>query len=214
MSKQDRIKFEAKLFLEINATQTNAKSDLKQAIGLLLNPFSPESIAKDVLNHLNDNNGPLFDQFERFFYEKNKLKTTSIVSYALKPIAKLSGMDSFFRVWAHSNKAALLDGKDMDLRLKYVEFCATQLNQFLGAARACLADRWTADKAMKNRVLTTVTINGLIICFRKELEVHKLHGYDYYKEKFGTQLAAFNFKKYKSSQYTRMGQDLFERCFA
>ena len=39
---QDKTKFEATLFLEINSTQTNAKSDLKQAIGLLLHPFSAE----------------------------------------------------------------------------------------------------------------------------------------------------------------------------
>ncbi len=36
----DREKFEARLFLEINSTQTNAKADLKQAIGLVIAPFS------------------------------------------------------------------------------------------------------------------------------------------------------------------------------
>lgn len=48
----EREKFEARLFLEINSTQTNAKSQLKQAIGLVLEPFSSESIAARVLSLL------------------------------------------------------------------------------------------------------------------------------------------------------------------
>ena len=67
----DRTKFEANLFLEINSNQTNAKSDLKHAIGLLLTPFSPPSIGKQVVNALNEQ-GALFDQFERHFYGHSK----------------------------------------------------------------------------------------------------------------------------------------------
>jgi hypothetical protein len=50
ISRAERSKFEATLFLEINATQTNAKSDLKQAIGVLLQPFSQDSIARRIVN--------------------------------------------------------------------------------------------------------------------------------------------------------------------
>jgi hypothetical protein len=85
-NKSERIKFEATLFLEINATQASAKSDLKQAIGLILHPFAPESIAREVVNYLNESSGPLVGQFEKHFYEKNKLKTTSVVSYAVKQV--------------------------------------------------------------------------------------------------------------------------------
>lgn len=215
LSKSAKTKFEAKLFLEINATQTNAKSDLKQAIGLLLNPFSAESLAKEVVNYLNDNNGPLFDCFERFFYEKNKLKTTSVVSYAIRPLIRLSAADSLFRVWKQPGKALLADEKDVELRAKYVEFCAKQLNIFLSSAKANIpSERWTSDKKVKARFLTTTNINGLIICFRKSLEGGSLHDFDFYRNTFRGQLETFNFGKYKSSQYTRMGQDLFEKFFA
>jgi DGQHR domain-containing protein len=46
-----KARFEAKLFLEINSTQAGAKSDLKQAIALLLTPTSEISLAKRVVNY-------------------------------------------------------------------------------------------------------------------------------------------------------------------
>jgi len=215
LSKIERTKFEAKLFLEINATQTSAKSDLKQVIGLLLYPFSPESIAKDVLNHLSENHGPLFDCFERFFFEKNKLKTTSVVSYAVKPIVRLTANDSFFRVWKQPGKSDLLQERDLDLKNKYVEFCAKQLNIFFSAAKAAVpGHRWTTDKGVEKRLLTTTNINGLIICLRKIIEADRLHDFDFYKSKFGDRFERFTFEDYHSSQYTRMGQDLYDRFFS
>ena len=48
ISRTDRAKFEATLFLEINATQTNARSELKQAIGALLDPPSQDLIARQI----------------------------------------------------------------------------------------------------------------------------------------------------------------------
>ena len=65
-SSADREKFEARLFLEINANQTTAKSNLKQAIGLILDPFAPESIAARVLDTLDRGTGPLSGQAERY----------------------------------------------------------------------------------------------------------------------------------------------------
>ena len=103
---KEKTKFEANLFLEINANQTNAKSDLKQAIELLLRPYSSESIGKGVINRLN-NIGPLEDFFERHFYDNHKIKTTSIVSYGLKSIVKLSGLDSFYSLWKDERKTEL-----------------------------------------------------------------------------------------------------------
>jgi DGQHR domain-containing protein len=46
----EKTRFEAGLFLEINSTQSNAKSELKQAINQLIRPFLADSIARDVLD--------------------------------------------------------------------------------------------------------------------------------------------------------------------
>ena len=209
----DKTKFEANLFLEINSTQVNIKSDLKQAIGLLLKPFSSESIAKATINRLNNSSGPLEDKFERHFYDKGKIKTTSIVSYGLKPIIKLSGNDSFYSIWSNTNKKDLLKEEDVNLLNHYTDYCSYEINQFLIAVKIKINNnKWTTDKNVKGKVLTTTAINGFIICLRKIIENDKLGDQKFYKSKL-SKINTFDFSIYKSSQYGRMGRDLYNEFF-
>jgi DGQHR domain-containing protein len=215
ISRTDRSKFEATLFLEINATQTNAKSDLKQAIGVLLQPFSQDSIARRIVNLLNAK-GPLSDEFERYFYDKGKIKTTSIVSYGLKQLIKLSGEDTLFKVWNHSDKNQLVEKPIESLAQEYIKFCAAEINVFMSAIRSSLPpDRWTADSKVKGRMLTTTILNGFIICLRLLVEHKKLYVFETYKNKFAAyDLSKFPFSTYKSSQYRKLGEALYEKYFA
>jgi len=215
ISKTDRSKFEATLFLEINATQTNAKSDLKQAIGVLLQPFSQDSIARRIVNSLNEK-GPLSDEFERYFYDKGKIKTTSIVSYGLKQLIKLSGEDTLFKVWQHPSKDQLVEKPTDSLAQEYINFCATEINVFMSAIRNSLPpDRWTADSKVKGRMLTTTILNGFIICLRLLVEHKKLYSFETYKNKFAaSDLSKFSFSTYKSSQYRKLGDALYDKYFS
>lgn len=208
----DKTKFEANLFLEINSTQTNAKSDLKQTIGLMLKPFSSASIAKAVINRLNGY-GALEDMFEKYFFDKNKIKTTSIVSYGLKPIVKLSGNDSFYRYWNDENKQQLLDQSNEELLTEYISFCASNINNLIGAIRQNISEsKWTTDRRNKNKVLSTTAINGFIICQRLGLENGDYGDMNFYSEKFKN-IDQFDFSIYKSSQYGQMGRDLYQKYF-
>lgn len=212
ISETEKSKFEATLFLEINSTQTNAKSDLKHAISLILNPFSTESIATALINRLNDQ-GPLQDMFEKYFYEKDKIKTTSIVSYGLKQIVKLNGADSLFAVWKNENKDTLIEGKNHELLNQYIVFCSTEINVFLGAIKSLLADKqWTIDKKEASKILSTTTINGFIVFLRKIIEAGKLSDFKGYKTKISN-IEKFPFKKYKSSQYGSLGSDLYSKHY-
>jgi hypothetical protein len=214
ISRTDRAKFEATLFLEINATQTNARSELKQAIGVLLRPFSQDSIARQIVNSLNDRSA-LGGHFERYFFDKGKIKTTTIVSYGVKPLIKLSGEDSLFKVWKESNKQGLIDAPTEKLAQAYIQFCSSEINIFISAIKASVAaDRWTADQKVKGRMLTTTIINGFIVCLRLLVEHQKLHAFEWYKAKFGaSDLNKFPFSKYKSSQYGSLGQDMYKAYF-
>lgn len=210
ISKSDRTKFEANLFLEINSNQTNAKSDLKQAIGLLLKPFSSDSIGKALINRLNDN-GPLEDVFERHFYDKDKIKTTSIVSYGLKPLVKLSGTDSFFFIWGHENKDKIKEENDEELLKEYIDYCFNNLRDFFIALKLVLgSSRWQMTK--EGGILSTTAVIGFIICFRKLIEAQKYGGVEYYKKRLKG-LTGFDFNKYKSSQYGSLAQDLYQTYF-
>jgi len=208
----EKTKFEANLFLEINSTQTNAKSDLKQAIGLLLKPFSSESIAKATINRLN-NIGPLEDKFERHFYDKDKIKTTSIVSYGIRPIVKLSGSDSFYSIWDNDSKENLHLEEDIELLHDYINFCTDKINDLLIAINIKIdSSKWTTNKNVRNKVLSTTAINGFIVCLRRIITEGKIGDQKFYESKLAN-IDTFDFNQYKSSQYGRMGRDLYDLYF-
>jgi hypothetical protein len=205
-----KAQFEAQLFLEINSTQTTAKSYLKQAIALLLTPFSEISIAKRVVNHMNEH-GPLEGEFERYSFEKEKIKTTSIVSYGVRNIIKFHGADSLYDVWSNADKEKTQ--KESAVADLYVKYCAGQINIFLSALKESLPpERWTTNKKVPGRALSTTVINGMIVCLRRIVEEGKERNLDSYKEKLKN-VKDFKFGSYKSSQYGSLGRALFEKYF-
>lgn len=212
VSQTDREKFEARLFLEINSNQTNAKSNLKQAIGLVLEPFSAESIAARVLNGL-AKTGPLSGQIEQYFFDTNKLKTASIVSYGLKPLVKTGGTDSIFAIWLHQNKAKVADGTDAEALEEYVKFCISTINLILSTIRRNLpSERWTTDKKVAGRVLSTVYVNSFLITIRLLIDKGSVITEDALTKAF-KDIGNFNFNEYHSSQYARMAEKIVELHF-
>jgi hypothetical protein len=210
---EDRARFEANLFLEINSTQTTAKSDLKHEIGLILRPFEPDSIAKRVLNRINDRNGPLRGEFQQYFYDQDKIKTTTIVSYGLRPLVKLGGDDSLFSVWENPLKEQLIEGKGDDILAEYVQFCATEINKFISAFKNQIpSDRWTTDKKADARFLMTTNINGMLSCLRRVIRDKGLDSTHVYTNSLNG-ADEFLFNGYKSSQYNKLGEALFGEFF-
>ncbi|CAD6492736.1 MAG: hypothetical protein LAKADJCE_00364 [Candidatus Argoarchaeum ethanivorans] len=206
-----RLEFEAKLFLEINANQTGAKSDLKQAIQLLLEPFSTIAVAKSVISMLN-NNGPLEAYLAEYFFDKGKVPTTSIVSYGLTPIVKRSGEDSLFKLWKNPNKGDLIIEKDHQLLLEYREFCTEEINKLLIAYKKNIPNNlWTTNKKI-SKFLTVTSINGLINCLRLLIKNDKTGESDYYQDKLKG-ISEFRFEDYKSSQYRALGERLYDKFF-
>jgi len=213
MSSTERLKFEAKLFLEINANQTNARSDLKQEISLVINPFAPESVAKRVVNYINDGGGPLSDEFERYFFEKLKLKTTSVVSFAVKPLTNPSTKQSLYLIWNHPDKDRLLTDEDPALWEDYIKFCGGEINKIFSAVKHNLPrERWTADKKVAGAFLSTTNVNGIMACLRKIAVEGSTLSFEEYKQCL-SKVDEFQFSQFRSSQYNRMGEKLYSSFF-
>jgi DGQHR domain-containing protein len=215
ITESERIKFEAKLFLEINDKQKRAKGDLKQAIETIVNPFSPTAVAKKIITNLGQT-GPLTDLLEEHFYDKGKIKSTSIVSYGMKHIVKLKGEDTLFKIWTNKDKRNLPEQKDIDLLNNYINFCTKEINNFISGFRMNIPkEMWTPDKKI-SRVLTTTTINGLIFCLKMVVENKKTGDLDYYKEKFSKLKIDFTPEKfgYKSSHWKSLGEKIYSQCFS
>lgn len=210
--------FEARLFLEINDNQARAKSGLKQSIELILNPFSTIAIAKEIANRLSKK-GPLAGLLQtNYFDSPEMIKTTSIVSYGLRPLAKLDGADSLFAAWGKHEKGDLADSKaDSKTRRvlleDYLSYCVEEINKFLLAMMTKTGPgKWKIMKHRKDQFLTPTTINGFFVCLRRLIENKKLTSQTRYESKLiGVEL--FGFKKFKSSAWKSLGDGLYERYF-
>lgn len=213
MGASERVRFEAELFLHLNATQTSASSKVRQEIGLLLRPFSSEAIARRVVARLNEV-GPLADSFEMRFYEKGKLKVPSIVSFGIQYLVRPTSEHGFFKRWNDADKDRLISQQDETVLERYVEYSVKELNLFLGAVRSRVGSaRWTLDKIVKNRVLTTTAVNGFIHCLREVADSgHQMGSFEFYSSRL-VHITSVDISSYKSSQYAALGRDLFVRCF-
>ena len=215
---QKRLNFEANLFLEINSNQTNASSQLKQEIELMLTPFSSVAIAKRILSGLNKS-GPIGNMIEQYWYEKGKIKTASIVSYGLKPLIKIEDIkakDSIYSIWDNSEKHKLKEkGNDeYDILTQYVNFSVEKIRDILIALKSTLTnEQWcTYSPSTPYGLLTVTFINGILNVLRLLIENNKISSIDQYK-KLLLGIDKFPFKSYKSSQYRKMGEDLYNKYF-
>ena len=216
-SKENRLKFEANLFLEINANQKKVGQLIQQEIQMQTMPFSSIAIGKCILNILNEH-GPLANLIEMYTYEKGKIKTASIVSFGLKPLIKVDKQksDTFYRIWNNDKKDDLAksDCQDYVLLDDYKKFCAKKISEVLSAFKSCLdSSTWQPYNAKISAGILTVTfINGVLNLIRLLIENDKLTNIECYR-KYLVDIKDFNFKQYKSSQYRRLGEDLYEMYF-
>lgn len=217
--KENRLKFEANLFLEINSNQTNVRSQLKQEIELMINPFSTVAIAKRILIKLNEN-GPLQNLIEQNTFDKGKIKTASIVSFGLKPLIKLDdekSKDNTYYYWKNSEKSKLKlkDSDEFDLLNEYIGYCVEQIRELLIAVKRSLPnEKWcTYSSKTPDGVLNVTFINGILNVLRFLIENDKVDSNSVYSEKLEKGFAEFKFKEFKSSQYRKMGEEIYNEFF-
>lgn len=217
-SSLSRLQFEAELFMEINSNQTNVQSKLKQEIELMLNPYSSVSIGKAILMKLNEN-GPFENLIEQYSFDKNKLRTATIVSYGLKPLVKLdeTSNDNLFHLWDNENKLELKNGKNEKVLSEYISFSADVIKTFFRAVEQKIdKERWTFynKKDSPKAVLNVTFFNGLLNVLRFMIENSLISKTDHTEYLSNLDdINNFNFKNYKSSQYRKMGEDIFNQYF-
>ncbi|OHE61558.1 MAG: hypothetical protein A2X71_04030 [Thiobacillus sp. GWE1_62_9] len=212
VSDLERTRFEATLFLEINDEQTKARGDLKQAIELIVRPFSSTAISKSIISGLS-RRGPLRGCLEEhYFDDDHKVKTSSIVSYGLKPLIKTEGEDSLYSVWGYKDKQKLLEASEKAVLDNYVQFCVKEINDLLLAAKLNLsAEDWRVmDKT--GGLLTPTFVNGFIVCLREIVRFGLPRGEEQYKKNL-EKIARFPFRNFKSSHWKQLGLEIFKQYF-
>jgi hypothetical protein len=164
--------------------------------------------------HRLSNSGPLVGHVEAYFWDKGKLKTSSIVSYGLGPLLKFSGEDTLFKLFDHPEKDRISDGKSPDGLEAYLQFSTSTINAFLNAVKANVDPiRWTPDVRVKTRLIAVTYINSFLITLRYLIQNN--HSLDFDDLRAGLAgLNSFGFKAYHSSQYARMAEKIYEKHFA
>ena len=224
MKELARLEFEARLFLEINDTQTRARPALRQDIETIVRPFSGIAVARRVIAEL-ARHGPYQGLFQLAYFDApTKIKTSSIVSYGLRPIVKFDGADSLFFAWSNAEKTKLKArekrttkgaGYEADLVLlnEYIEFCVKNLNDFFLAAKLSYGtNNWDVEDASPSALLRPTSINGLVACLRRIIQNGKPLSLAAHKERLDG-LKNFKFDNYTSSSWDALGQTLYDKYY-
>lgn len=210
-SPESRSEFESRLFLEINDKQNRVRSDLRQEIQMLVDPWSPIALAKAVVMELAER-GPLCGELEQSVFDAGRIKTASIVSYGLRHIVQQNAEHSLWKLRLKDHPVP----EDTEKLKEYVTFCAKKINDLLIAFKIHLQARglWTRDQKV-SRALTTTTINGLIYCLRLLLSRDALPSLETYKQVIPRLKVNFSAKqfKFKSSNWKSLGEKMFSECF-
>jgi hypothetical protein len=181
-----------------------------------LRPKSTLAISKAVVERLS-RSGALKDMLQvHQFDDASKIKTSSIVSYGLRPLVKFDGDDTLFKIWKHADKGKLKEASEddppLDTLQSYIEFCANQINHLLVAAKIQSgADNWR-PVAKDGGLLSPTTVNGFIVCLRLLVENNLVEAQAAYQSKMQG-IEKFKFGGYKSSHWKALGEKLFNTYF-
>lgn len=215
---EDRRKYEAKLFSEINVKQVKIPSHLQQELSRMVEPFSLTSIGKDIVSELTSS-GPLSGRLERYSFEKGKVRTASIVSFGLRPLIKIGNEgDSLFSLWDNQSKQKMytaMEDSNYDLKNEYVAFCSEAIRGlFIAVKNNIPSDEWKIySPADKKGILSITFVNGILNLLRMIIENDKMLYDPIEYSKHLVNIGSFPFKSYKTSHYRKMGQDLYDKYF-
>jgi DGQHR domain-containing protein len=216
MEPLDRRKFESGIFLDINSEAKQVPPDVLLFIETLTDPFSDLGISRQVLDRMN-RTGAFKGLFQLSLMEESRIKTASIIKFALRYLVAISenpSSTSLFAYWEDDKKRArLVEERSEKLLADYVNWCATQLNTYFGAVKSKYGSEW-ANKDSK--ILSTTSVNGFIIALRRSLPTYGVQDFAGYSDHMKSLSVDFSSAKFgfASSQYAMFSRVILDQAFA
>ena len=213
MPMEERIQFQSKIFHDINSTVDPVSQHILLQIKRIRNPLDDESLAQLVIEKLN-REGVFKNLFQMSSLEKGKIKTASIVRFALRYLVTITpaeGKQSLYNYW-DGDKGELLKGKD-DAINKYAEFCSKSIREYFAAVKTTFDEYWVMDSTSK--LLSVISLNGFIIAYTRQLSINGVKTFMDYHDLFSGCKIDFSSDKfgYTSSQYRKFSTELLEKLF-
>lgn len=210
MKKNDRTKFESQIFLDINTNAKPVAPEVLIHIESMANPLSPKGLARAVIEIMNKK-GPFAQKLEISSLEAGKIKTSSIIKFALKNLVDVNSNNNYFYSHWDGNKERLLDGDETELN-EYIEYCASSLNMYFNAVREVFNEQWNDEKS---KLLSVISINGFIIAYGYCMEKQGIKDFNFYKDALKKVSVDFSKERfpYTSSQYNKFAREKINPCF-
>ncbi|MDR0889672.1 MAG: DGQHR domain-containing protein [Oscillospiraceae bacterium] len=212
MSAAERARIQSEIFLDINSNTKKVPANVLLQIKRIKNPIADESIAQFVIEKLNKE-GIFQNLLQISSLEVGKIKTASIVRFALRYLVTISPSDnkkSLFEFW-NGDKTAFQTADEKAIQ-EYVKFCTDLLKVYFGAIRKRFKSVWDDPNS---KLLSVTAINGFIIALNRQLNINGVKDFTYYDQVFADWEIEFSKEKfpYTSSQYRKFSGQILEEAF-
>lgn len=153
------------------------------------------------------------NRFELSALDEGKIKVASIIKFALRYLVTITpaeGKISLFNFW-DGDKEALLE-KDEETLLKYIDFCAKNIDLYFSTIRDTFKEAWN-DPASK--LLSVIALNGFIIAYNRQLVKNGIKDYGFYNSRLKNLKVDFSKElfPYTSSQYRKFSSQILTEAF-
>ncbi len=213
MKSEERARIQSEIFLDINSNAKPVPQNVLLQIKRIKNPIADESIAQFIIEKLNKE-GVFQNLFQVSSLETGKIKTASIVRFALRYLVTTTPTDSkqsLFNNW-DGDKNALNANNDTAIQ-NYVKFCTGVLRNYFGAIKKNLIKYWNDTE--NSKLLSVISLNGFIIALTRQLSINGVQNFDFYDKVFSKWDFDFSNKNfpYTSSQYRKFSSDILRGAF-
>lgn len=212
MKQEEKAKIQSEIFDDINSNAKSVPQNILLQIKRIKNPIADESLAQFVIEKLNKN-GIFKNKLQISSLDKGKIKTASIVRFALRYLVTVTpadGKQSLFNYWT-GDKDALLSSENAAIQ-EYVDFCVSILRDYFGAINKNLKSDWNNPNS---KLLSVISLNGFIIALTRQLNVNGVKNFEFYDKVFTEW--NFDFSKegfpYTSSQYRKFSSEILRSAF-
>lgn len=198
-TKEQRIKFEAELFLSINDNQTRVSTQLRQDLATLITPESSLAIARAVINKL-ANDGALAGKLQiSQFDPSDRIAAGSLAPYVGQQVMRVSS--AIHREWSNGEPRDISNEQE---RTNYIEFCTAEFRDMLGAAAGILKHKW--KPVSEGGILSTTVVGGFILLLGKLVDYYPKDKRDY--SDILKPIATLDFSQYTGSQWAKMVRNI------
>ncbi|MCD4826990.1 MAG: DGQHR domain-containing protein [Acholeplasmataceae bacterium] len=214
MPESEKYRIQGEVFLSINKNAKKVPADVILHIESTADRFRPNSIARQVLQYLNNHTSVFSGMFELSMVEPARIKVASIIKFALSYLVSINNTthENLYTLWdGDKNKMENRDDDELD---KYIEFCSKEINAYFAGLKSSKNDAWMDEKS---KILSVVSLNGFIFALYDLIENHKkVYESDEYKLAFDNLTLDFNRENfdYTASQYRKLSKLIQREIFS